>query len=48
MSKGMLSLRVGKRTSTAPFMEAPRFAMDLNGVFPSIPDLNRIPILIAF
>ena len=47
MSSDMLSLEVGKRTSVALFMVASRFAMALNGVFPSTPNLDLIPILIT-
>jgi hypothetical protein len=44
MSLDMLSLEVGKSISVALFMVAPRFAMALNGVFPSTPNLDLIPI----
>jgi len=47
MSKEMLSLEVGSRASVARFMVAPKFAMALNGVFPSTPNLDLIPILIT-
>jgi len=44
MSLGMLSLEVGKSISVALFMVASKFAMALNGVFTSTPNLDLIPI----
>jgi len=45
MSNGIVSFEVGKRASVARFMVAPRFAIALNGVFPSTPNLDLIPML---
>jgi len=47
MSNGIVSFEVDKRASVARFMVAPKFAMALNGVFPSTPNLDLIPMLIT-
>ena len=47
MSNGIVSFEVDKRASVARFIVAPKFAMALNGVFPSTPNLDLIPMFIT-